>query len=108
MNHNLLAEFSESEVKEAIFYMKPLGAPGPNEFQAHFYQKHCGTVDKEVCQFMIDALNQRLSLEKINETFITPILKTKHALRIRSFKPISLYNVIYKIISEVLVKKYYP
>lgn len=34
MTQKFLATFFEFEIKEAIFQMKPLGAPGPNGFHA--------------------------------------------------------------------------
>jgi hypothetical protein len=37
-NDLLVAEFSEKEVREAIFQMKHNKAPGPDGFPAEFYQ----------------------------------------------------------------------
>lgn len=37
MNQQLLQDFSEDEIKMAIFQMNPLGALGLNEFLAIFY-----------------------------------------------------------------------
>ena len=44
-NDNLLAPFSEQEVKAALFQMFPTKAPGPDGLPAHFFQRNwsiCG------------------------------------------------------------------
>jgi mannosylglycoprotein endo-beta-mannosidase len=38
-NENLIANFSEQEVYDAIFQMEKNKAPGPDGFSAEFYQK---------------------------------------------------------------------
>lgn len=54
---------------------------------------------------MLNFLNTRGSLESINNTFITLIPKIKTPFKIGDFKPISLCNVIYKIIAKVLASR---
>lgn len=39
--------------------------------------------------------------EQINSTTLVLILKVKHPQEMKQFRPISLYNVIYKICSKV-------
>lgn len=92
--YSLLAEFFDKEIQEAIFQMKPLEAPGPDWFPTQFYQQHWEIIGREVSHFLIDALNQRFSLERINETYITLIPKIKNAQQIGDFIPISLCNVL--------------
>jgi hypothetical protein len=38
MNANLIAPYTEEEVKKALFQMFPTKAPGPDGFPAHFFQ----------------------------------------------------------------------
>lgn len=40
MNARLNERYSKEEVKEALFQMFPIKAPGPDGFPAHFFQKH--------------------------------------------------------------------
>jgi hypothetical protein len=40
MNAALLTEFSQEEVRKAVFMMHPNKSPGPYGFTAGFYQRH--------------------------------------------------------------------
>ena len=50
-------------------------------------------------------LNSATIPHPLNHTFITLIPKTKNPLAVTEYRPISLYNVLYKIFSKVLVNR---
>ena len=54
---------------------------------------------------VLDFLNNGNMLLDINHTNIVLIPKVKNPKRMSDFKPISLCNVIYKIISKVLANR---
>lgn len=43
-----------------------------------------------------------------NYTFIALISKKNNSLSVIDFKPISLYNIIYKLVSKVIINKLKP
>lgn len=51
----------------------------------------------------LGVLNEVESVTEINDSMITLILKVDKATRVSEFRPISLCNVIYKVISYFLV-----
>ena len=55
-----------------------------------------------VSQAVLSSLNSSSLLKSVNHTFITLISKVKNPKRVTEFRPISLCNVIYKIISKVI------
>ena len=72
---------------------------------ALFYQKFWHIVGDDVSVVVLDFLNNGTTLPGINYTHIVLIPKVKLPGRMTDYRLISLYNVIYKIISKVLANK---
>ena len=105
MLETLSRDYSAEEIKVAVFQMGPTKALGPDGMNALFYQKFWHIVGDDVIATVLDFLNSGIMLREINYTHIILIPKVKSPERISDFRPISLCNVIYKIISKVLANK---
>ena len=70
-----------------------------------FYQKFWHIVGNDVSSAVLDFLNFGNMILEINYTHIVLIPKIKSLEKMTDFKPISLCNVIYKIISKVLANR---
>jgi len=62
----------------------------------------------DISQVVLACLNSGSLLNSINHTFITLIPKVKNPERVYEFRTISLYNVIYKIVSKVIANRLKP
>ena len=62
----------------------------------------------DISQAVLSCLNSRSILKFINHTSITLIPKVQNPKRVFDFRPISLCNVIYKIVSKVIVNHLKP
>ena len=102
MNSSLCCEFKEEEVLSAMKQMAPLKAPGPDGMPSLFYQHFWSTVDKDVITLVLSRLNSGTLPHPLNHTFVTLIPKTKNPEYVHQFRPISLCNVLYKILSKLL------
>jgi len=105
MNDSLLRPFTEAEVSFALSQMHPLKSPGPDGFAACFYQKSWGTVGKTVSRAVLQYLNEGVFYEGINATNIVLIPKVSAPTCVTEYRPISLCNVIYKLIAKVLANR---
>ncbi|KAH1047495.1 hypothetical protein J1N35_038279 [Gossypium stocksii] len=94
------------EITRAVKSMAPLKASGPDGFPVIFYQKYWHVIGKDVSGLCLNMLNGRRDIGEINRTNIVLIPKEKLARSMNKFRPISLCNVIYKIISKVLANRF--
>ena len=103
MNDWLVRDFHPEEVRFTLFQMQPSKAPGPDSMTAFFFHMFWHIVGADVTNAVLSCLNFGIILRNINNTHITLIPKTKDPELITKYCLISLYNVLYKIISKMLV-----
>lgn len=102
MNACLQQPFTKVEVEAALSHMGPLKSPRPDGFSAGFYQRHWSIVENEVTEAISNILNNEGILYSINSTFLALIPKKGNASMVSDFRPISLCNVLYKLISKTI------
>lgn len=105
MNEALSRIFTGEEVDMAVSQMQPLKAPGPDGFDVSFFHHHWETVGETVRSAALDFLNHGRFDPFINETHVVLIPKSSSASSVHDYRPISLCNVLYKIIAKVLANR---
>ena len=95
------APYTGEEICEALFQMHPTKAPGPDDMCALFYQKSWSIVGEDVIKKVLDLLNDGGDISSVNHTYIALIPKKKQCETPVDYRPISLCNVIYKLVSKV-------
>jgi hypothetical protein len=105
MDNSLLREFTEEEVCEALDSIGDLKAPGPDGMPAIFYKKHWEVVGPQVIKEVLGVLNGGPIPAEWNDTWVTLIPKVKNPEAMKDLRPISLCNVVYKLISKVLANR---
>ena len=83
-------------------------APGPDGIPAFFFQNFWGLVKTDVCNAIQAFFHFGSLLKAFNQTFITLIPKIPNSEEVSHFRPINLCNVLYKIISRVIVNRLKP
>ncbi|XP_048591584.1 uncharacterized protein LOC125576203 [Brassica napus] len=89
----------------ALFAMHPDKAPGPDGMTALFYQKFWDIVKEDLTLMVNKFLFDGTVTNGLNDTNICLIPKTPKPNDMAQFRPISLCNVSYKIISKVLCQR---
>ncbi|XP_074301077.1 uncharacterized protein LOC141632430 [Silene latifolia] len=105
MNDFLRAPYKGDEIVEALNQMHPLKAPGPDGMNALFYQTYWHIVGPSVVRMTLNVLNGAPFPAGLNTTQIVLIPKKKAPDKFVDFRPISLCNVLYKLISKVLANR---
>eukprot|EP00253_Pinus_taeda_P032094 PITA_32094 len=102
MNHLLEAKFTKNEVKDALFDMDLDKAPGLDGFTARFLQSCWQIVEKYLYKMVIKSQACQKIRGDTNSTFLALIPKEKGANTFNRFRPISLCNIGYKLITKVI------
>lgn len=98
MNANLTKHVEDQEVKIALFSMHPHKAPGPDGMSFFFFQKYWNVVGDDICCAVKVFFQSKNMLFTFNHNLISLIPKIKNPSKVANFRPISLCNVVYKII----------
>lgn len=104
-NDNLTRPVSGEEVRKAVFDINPHKCPGPDGMSAHFYQQFWTVVGQDIVHMVQRFMETGATEEGINCTNICLIPKKQNASRLTDYRPISLCNVLYKIIAKVMANR---
>ena len=85
--------------------MHPTKFPGSDGMPPLFFQKYWSIVGQVVIDCVLNILNTGEMPPKLNDTYICLIPKTKNPQKITDFRPISLCNVMYRILAKVLANR---
>ncbi|PNX81081.1 hypothetical protein L195_g037096, partial [Trifolium pratense] len=107
-NTMLVAPFTMEEFRDAMFSMQPDKCPGPDGFNPGFFQHFwhlCGQdIFDECCKWLTTgSFPSTLTL-----TNIALIPKGDSQVSMKDWRPISLCNVIYKLVAKVLANRLKP
>ncbi|KAK6153718.1 hypothetical protein DH2020_013357 [Rehmannia glutinosa] len=105
MNQSLLEPYKEEEIHRALKQMHPLKAPGPDGMCLLFFQKFWNIVSTDFTSTCLNILNNTSDPLSLNHTHIVLIPKVKQPETAKDFRPISLCNVIFRVITKVIANK---
>ncbi|CAN6566565.1 unnamed protein product [Malus baccata var. baccata] len=105
MNETLCSPISNEEIKDVVFNMGGSKAPGPDGFQGLFFQSYWDIIATEVHGIVTDCLRGDGCPSVINSTNIALIPKVPNPEGVNQFRPISLCNYSYKVLSKILANR---
>ena len=108
MNEELLRPFEVSKVQFALKQMDSDTAPGRDGLPPMFYKKFWSKIGHDISGAILAVLNSSTIPNDLNHTFITLIPKIHSPRRVTEFRPISLSNVLYKLVAKVLANRLKP
>ncbi|KAL0439707.1 UNVERIFIED_CONTAM: LINE-1 reverse transcriptase [Sesamum latifolium] len=93
------------EIKRSVFYIDETKAPGPDGYSAGFFKAAWPIVGGEVTQAILEFFATCRLLKQVNSTLISLIPKVNNPTVVAEYRPISCCNVLYKVITKILVQR---
>jgi hypothetical protein len=108
MNEVLCRPFTDDEISNALFQIGPLKAPGPDGLPARFFQRNWILMEEDISSAVKAFFSEGRMPESVNDSAIVLIPKVQHPETLKEYRPISLCNVLYKVVSKCLVNRLRP
>ncbi|KAL0378832.1 UNVERIFIED_CONTAM: hypothetical protein Sradi_3188700, partial [Sesamum radiatum] len=100
--HAMIRPITKDEVEWAVFDIAEDKAPRPDGYSSGFYKAAWSVVGDEVTRAVFDFFAMGQLLKQVNATLLTLIPKVRSPNFVVDFRPISLCNVLYKIITKII------
>lgn len=104
-NEILIKLLDAEEILSTLKKMAPEKASGPDGMTMFFFRFFWDVVGVDMMSTVLDFFTNGDLLPALNHTNITLIPKVDNPSKVTQFRPISLYNVIYKIISKLMTER---
>jgi hypothetical protein len=105
MNNDLLAPFTAEEVEKALFQIGDFKAPGLDGLHVVFYKRYWPMLGDDLTKEVLESVNSGVIPTGWNDTMVVLIPKVNNPEKITQYRPISLCNVVYKVISKMLANR---
>lgn len=107
-NTDLCSIPSQKYIKRVFFSFASNKSPEPDVLPHLFYKSYWKITGKALTEVVQHFFKTGHLLKALNHTLIALIPKISHPSKVEQFKPLSLCNVTYKVISMLIVNKLKP
>jgi hypothetical protein len=104
----LTQQITKEEVLTALNQMHPLKAPGPDGFHGVFFRQYWHILGEDIYEMINQAFTTGQFNPTLAETLICLIPKVDCPKHFKDFRPISLCNTLYKLVTKILVNRLRP
>ena len=96
---------TEDEIRAALWSLKAFKAPGSDGLHVGFFHRFWLIVGSSVSDEVKKVFVERRVPEYLNRTHITLIPKIQSPETLGNYRPISLCNTVYKIVTKIIVAR---
>lgn len=102
---HLCSTFSTEEIDEIVLDMPNDKAPGPDGFNSLFFKKAWPIIRFDMYKLCQDFFLHQADLKSINSSYITLVPKKDNPESVNDFRPISLLNSSFKLLTKILANR---
>eukprot|EP00253_Pinus_taeda_P023046 PITA_23046 len=107
-SEDLIKAVSMEELESTINWFKKDRSPGPDGWTIEFYIAFLDLLGNDLLNIIEQSRRNGRISSAIKSTFIALIPKANHPTSFNEFRPISLYNCLYKIIAKIIANRLKP
>ncbi|KAK4382504.1 hypothetical protein Sango_2864700 [Sesamum angolense] len=101
----LISPIQRQEIKDALFDIDEDSASGPDGFSSRFFKSAWAVIKDYFCSAVHEFFYHSGMLKQLNTTLLVLVPKVNMPVKVGDFRPIACCNVIYKVISKIMVKR---
>jgi hypothetical protein len=105
-NHYLMEEVTEKELLEVLHSFQKDKSPGPDGWTIEFFLGCYEIIGTDLLKMVEDTRISGRIPQSLNSTFISLIPKMDNPETLDEFRPISLCNCAYKIVSKIIARRF--
>lgn len=105
---NLIKDVTYDEIKAGLWSLKAFKSPRADGLHVGFFQIFWHEVNESICKEVGSIFSSGVMPEYLNRTLIALVPKCQNPKTINSYRPISLCNMIYKVVTKIIVTRIRP
>lgn len=107
-HQHLMASPTEHEIRRVMMSLGPDKAPGPDGFNARLIQANWELFGPSIVNQVTQFFAENIMPRQVARSNLVLVPKCDNAAKLTDFRPISVCNVVYKLISKILAMRVRP
>nr|GEW69226.1 hypothetical protein [Tanacetum cinerariifolium] len=91
------------EIKSALFNINGNKVPGSDGFSSYFFKSSWAVIGEDLCKAVKEFFISCKLLKEVNSIIVVLVPKSSTPKLVSDYRPIACCNVVYKIISKIIV-----
>lgn len=101
----LTAEFTQMDVKNAVWGCEGNKSPGPDGYNFNILKKFWNVICDYFCRMVLEFHSSEKLARGSNTSFVVLIPKMENPVGLNDYRPISLVGCIYKVLAKLLAER---